>query len=168
MLVFVPWHHSGELVAAGIAAALICAGLIVALMPLLQRYALARPNARSSHVVPTPQGGGIAVVIAMSVVVIPAMLLTDTASLGQLWVLLGAAAFLAVVGAVDDIRTIEALPRLILQFVAVGVVVVYLPEELRVIPLMPLWLERILLIVAGVWAVNLVNFMDGIDWITVT
>ena len=30
-----------------IAAALICAGLIVMLQPLLRRYALARPNARS-------------------------------------------------------------------------------------------------------------------------
>jgi UDP-N-acetylmuramyl pentapeptide phosphotransferase/UDP-N-acetylglucosamine-1-phosphate transferase len=31
----------------------------------------------------------------------------------------------------------------------------------------PLWLERGLAVVAGVWFVNLVNFMDGIDWITV-
>ncbi|HWL03519.1 MAG TPA: glycosyl transferase, partial [Xanthobacteraceae bacterium] len=31
-------------------------GLIVLLKPLLQRYALARPNARSSHTIPTPQG----------------------------------------------------------------------------------------------------------------
>ena len=42
-------------------AALLCAGLILLLKPLLQRYALARPNARSSHRVPTPQGGGIAI-----------------------------------------------------------------------------------------------------------
>src|SRR5690349_8646234 len=32
--------------------------------PLFRRYALARPNARSSHREPTPQGGGIAVVTA--------------------------------------------------------------------------------------------------------
>ncbi len=64
MSAFTPWHHFGELAAVGLVAALICAGLIVALMPMLQRYALARPNARSSHVVPTPQGGGIAVVAA--------------------------------------------------------------------------------------------------------
>src|ERR1700755_1368857 len=40
------------------------AGLIVVLRPLLLRYALARPNARSSHSQPTPQGGGIAVLAA--------------------------------------------------------------------------------------------------------
>lgn len=39
-------------------AAALSAGLILRLRPLLQRYALARPNARSSHTVPTPQGAG--------------------------------------------------------------------------------------------------------------
>ena len=45
-------------------AAVTCAILIVVLYPWLARYALARPNARSSHRTPTPQGGGIAVVAA--------------------------------------------------------------------------------------------------------
>jgi UDP-N-acetylmuramyl pentapeptide phosphotransferase/UDP-N-acetylglucosamine-1-phosphate transferase len=39
-------------------------GLIFALRPQFARYAMARPNARSSHKLPTPQGGGIAVVAA--------------------------------------------------------------------------------------------------------
>src|SRR5690242_21905514 len=47
-----------------LAAALLCAAIIILLRPLLQRYALARPNARSSHVNPTPQGAGIAVITA--------------------------------------------------------------------------------------------------------
>src|SRR6202000_855381 len=46
------------------AAALLSAGIIPAIMPLLQRYALARPHARSSHRIPTPQGAGIAVIAA--------------------------------------------------------------------------------------------------------
>ena len=49
---------------AGPLAAALSASLIVRLRPLLVRYALARPNARSSHTEPTPQGGGIAVVAA--------------------------------------------------------------------------------------------------------
>ncbi len=44
------------------AAAVLSALLIVALGPWLARYAVAKPNARSSHKVPTPQGGGIAVI----------------------------------------------------------------------------------------------------------
>src|SRR5258708_9270449 len=57
-------HRAALALAIPVAAALICAGLIVLLRPLLARYALARPNARSSHVTPTPQGGGIAVIAA--------------------------------------------------------------------------------------------------------
>ena len=49
-------------------AAVICAVVIVLLRPVLQRYALARPNARSSHKIPTPQGAGIAVIGATLVV----------------------------------------------------------------------------------------------------
>ena len=50
-----------------ILAALLSALLIVALYPWLKRYALAKPNARSSHRTPTPQGGGIAVIAATMV-----------------------------------------------------------------------------------------------------
>ena len=46
------------------ASAALCAILILLLRPVLERYALARPNARSSHAVPTPQGGGMAVIAA--------------------------------------------------------------------------------------------------------
>ena len=52
--------------------ALLAFGLSLALMvllrPWLSRYAMARPNARSSHRDPTPQGGGMAVVSATFVV----------------------------------------------------------------------------------------------------
>ena len=33
--------------------------------------------------------------------------------------------------------------------------------------MLPWWLERALLVLGGLWFVNLVNFMDGIDWMTV-
>ena len=45
-------------------AAVLSAGLILLLSPWLKAYALARPNARSSHREPTPQGGGAAVIVA--------------------------------------------------------------------------------------------------------
>jgi UDP-N-acetylmuramyl pentapeptide phosphotransferase/UDP-N-acetylglucosamine-1-phosphate transferase len=74
---------------------------------------------------------------------------------------------MACIGAVDDIRSIEVLPRLLLQAVAVAVTIYALPDDLRVVSIMPWWLERTLLFVGGLWFVNLVNFMDGIDWMTV-
>src|SRR5262249_40073059 len=53
------------------------------------------------------------------------------------------------------------------QTLAVAVVVAALPAELRVVSPLPWWLERALLGVAALWFINLVNFMDGIDWMTV-
>ena len=45
---------------AAVLAALLSAVLILVTRPLLLRHALANPNARSSHRIPTPQGAGIA------------------------------------------------------------------------------------------------------------
>jgi UDP-N-acetylmuramyl pentapeptide phosphotransferase/UDP-N-acetylglucosamine-1-phosphate transferase len=54
-----------------------------------------------------------------------------------------------------------------LQAVGVAIVLAALPGELRVVPFLPYWLERALLGLAILWLVNLTNFMDGIDWMTV-
>jgi len=146
------------------AAALLSAGIIPAIMPLLQRYALARPNARSSHRIPTPQGAGIAVISAtLAVAGTCAVVLGLSAPVA----LFGATIFIALVGMADDIRSIPVLPRLLLQAAAVGAILYFAPTELRIIPACPLWIERAFLLVAGLWFVNLVNFMDGLDLITV-
>ena len=51
-----------------VAAAMLSAVTTWALLPWLLRHALAKPNARSSHRIPTPQGAGIAVIGATLVV----------------------------------------------------------------------------------------------------
>ncbi|HEY8564449.1 MAG TPA: glycosyl transferase [Beijerinckiaceae bacterium] len=158
--------HATILVLACAASALLCAGLIVILRPLLQRYALARPNARSSHRVPTPQGGGIAVIGATILVVGLVLALGGPGSLRELGVVALAAAALAVVGAVDDIRPLSPALRLVLQTVAVAAAVTVAGD--RIAPeAVPRPVEWAFLVLAGVWFVNLVNFMDGLDWITV-
>jgi UDP-N-acetylmuramyl pentapeptide phosphotransferase/UDP-N-acetylglucosamine-1-phosphate transferase len=152
------------------AAAAACAGLIVLLRPVLERYALARPNARSAHNKPTPQGGGIAVVgttLVLTLIVFATEASFGRAALQDVAPVMVAAILLALVGMVDDVRAVEALPRLLLQFVAVATVIAALPDEARVATFIPFWVERALLLLAGVWFVNLVNFMDGIDWMTV-
>jgi UDP-N-acetylmuramyl pentapeptide phosphotransferase/UDP-N-acetylglucosamine-1-phosphate transferase len=152
-----------------VVAAAMSAALIMVLRPLLVRYALARPNARSSHREPTPQGGGIAVVTAalaalwLGVALSPAGLATGV----QLPALTVAALTLALTGAVDDIRGLGAAPRLVLQAIAVGAVLAALPESFSIIPQVPRPLELTIVLLGGVWFVNLVNFMDGIDWLTV-
>jgi UDP-N-acetylmuramyl pentapeptide phosphotransferase/UDP-N-acetylglucosamine-1-phosphate transferase len=150
-------------------AGLATAGLIVLMGPLFARYALARPNARSSHEAPTPQGGGVAVVLG-GFMALAAIALLDPAArapLAGLMPLAVAVMMLTAVGVADDIFSLAPLPRLALQAVAVIAAVATLPAELRALPVVPLAVERGVEIVAMLWFVNLVNFMDGIDWITV-
>ena len=145
-------------------------GLMLLLRPWLERYAMVRPNARSSHYQPTPQGGGIAVVMATLVVAWGAVVLSPTLlhnQAGQFLAVTAATALLAVVGAIDDIRPLPAAARLALQCIGVGAVITALPNELQILPHVPWSMERACLLLAGVWFVNLVNFMDGIDWMTV-
>ena len=150
-------------------AALVSAGLILLLRPLLARYALAPPNARSSHRVPTPQGGGIAVVGATLAVAVAMLGMPDRmGSFGfELAWLFGATAAIALVGAVDDLRSLSPGLRLALQAAAVSAVVLAASGSTRLVPGIPLALEHALAIIAGIWFVNLVNFMDGLDWLTV-
>jgi UDP-N-acetylmuramyl pentapeptide phosphotransferase/UDP-N-acetylglucosamine-1-phosphate transferase len=159
------WALRGGAVA--VFAAFVCAALIVILQPLLRRYALAKPNARSSHRQPTPQGGGIAV-LAATIAASAFGLFSLGASLATpLVVAFAAAIVMAGVGAADDIRPLAVAPRLALQALAVAAVIYALPEQLRTAPFLPWWIERLALFLGGLWFVNLVNFMDGIDWMTV-
>ena len=152
-----------------LAACAICYVLLLLLKPVLGRYALAKPNARSSHKSPTPQGGGIAVVAATIAAVSAAVVLYPTV-FNELWRLaavLAAAIGLAAVGIADDVRPIGSLPRLLLQAAAVAILLTSLPTDLHVFAVLPWWIERALMFGALLWFVNLVNFMDGIDWMTV-
>jgi len=153
-----------------VVACLLSFGLAVALRPWFMRYAMARPNARSSHRTPTPQGGGIAVVTATLAAAWGATLLSPVLlqSHGSQWIAVTVATvLLAVVGAVDDVRPLPELVRLGAQFIAVGAVIAALPSDFQIVPELPHWLERGCLLLGGVWLVNLVNFMDGVDWMTV-
>jgi UDP-N-acetylmuramyl pentapeptide phosphotransferase/UDP-N-acetylglucosamine-1-phosphate transferase len=152
-----------------LSAAVASAALIVALRPLFMRYAMARPNARSSHAVPTPQGGGAAVIIAVIVTLGLAGMFgaVDRAALADLMPLGAGVVLLTATGAIDDMFAVPVAPRLALQAIAVIVVVAAMPAELRVAPALPLAIERAAEIVAGLCLVNFTNFMDGIDWMTV-
>ena len=155
--------------AAFVIALALSVAIILAIRPLLERIALAKPNARSSHTMPTPQGGGIAVIAAT--IIASAGVLTLSASPASapasLLPLLASVIVIAAVGAADDIRPIGVAPRFFLQTFSVALVIFALPGELRVAPSMPIFIERLLLTVGGLWFVNLVNFMDGLDWMTV-
>ena len=69
----------------------VVAVLALLLTWLLRRYALARsiidmPTARSSHTIPTPRGGGVAIVISF-LISLPLLLMWDVVASNTLWAL---------------------------------------------------------------------------------
>lgn len=149
-----------------------CAGLstllILALKPLLVRFLLARPNARSSHTIATPQGAGLAVMASVLAGCALGLFLWAQEPRPSLVPVLAIAVALTILGALDDAHALPVSWRLIGQTLASLVLVASLPEGFQLFPgLMPLVVERALMVVAVVWFVNAVNFLDGLDWMTV-
>jgi UDP-N-acetylmuramyl pentapeptide phosphotransferase/UDP-N-acetylglucosamine-1-phosphate transferase len=154
------WWVSG---AFGLETILYAMVLTAAGLPLFRRYALARPNARSSHTIPIPQGGGLAIILAILLSLLwQGKLLMGG---GLSWVMAGMV-LLALIGAVDDILVLPVLPRLSGQLIAVAMAIHGSAAGGQIFPVLPYGLEFVLLVVAGAWFVNLTNFMDGIDGIT--
>ena len=143
----------------------IAVGFIVAiaLVPLTMRVLRAgsmldAPNSRSSHKVVTPRGAGIAQVPAMTV----AFLAAGPVPLAAWVSVLGFSA----IGVADDIRSLGARRRLVLQAVVATVAVYLLVTSVaRSLPL-----SVVLCIAASgmlIAIVNATNFMDGINGISV-
>ena len=156
------------LLPAAVLAASLSSLLTWAIRPLLLRHVLANPNARSSHRIPTPQGGGTAVIAATLIVAGVVIAYVNSFNFTAVpLTLFCATIFIALVGMADDVKSIPVLPRLLLQAAAVGAIILAAPAEARIVPACPLWIERGLVLLAGLWFVNLVNFMDGLDLMTV-
>ncbi|HZJ13269.1 MAG TPA: glycosyl transferase, partial [Methyloceanibacter sp.] len=86
----------------------------------------------------------------------------------RLIAVLVAAAGLTLLGAIDDALTLSVSSRLTGQVLAAIVVVGTLPEGFRLFPsLMPAGAEDVLMVLGIVWFANAVNFLDGLDWMTV-
>lgn len=130
--------------------------LLVYFLPRLGWFDV--PVDRSNHQAPTPRGGGIAVSLAAT-----AFLLTAGADAHMAW----AAIFLAIVSLIDDVKGLAIRPRLAAQFLAIAYGYYALADHSISQGLLPLWAEAPLVALAWVWFINLYNFMDGIDGITV-
>lgn len=129
------------------------------------------PNARSAHSSPIPRGGGIAVVLSVSLVL--GFLALQRALDPEFFLAVGAGGFaVAIVGYVDDRHQLSPLVRLAVHTAAAiwavwwlgGLSAVQFGE--RVVDLG--WFGDVLGVVGIVWALNLFNFMDGIDGIAAT
>ena len=125
------------------------------------------PNARSSHVRPTPRGGGIGIIGGAWIGLLIA--LKDVRD-PSVWTVLLCATFVSLVGLADDVWSLSPGFRLAAQTTAAAVVVAStghlqslpLPAPLSC-PVDPPVLGQILSVLWIVAVTNFYNFMDGID-----
>lgn len=138
----------------------------------LRQYALKKhvliddPNQRSSHSLPTPRGGGIAIVLAFCSVFV---LFEYTERPMFLFSVLGAGVLVAAVGFFDDLKSLSPRIRLVGHLLAAVLII----SGLGGVPPIKIFGWHIsetlfgygLAVLAVVWMINLFNFMDGIDGI---
>jgi len=150
--------------------------LLAALLTLIIRRSALRkqlldiPNDRSLHTVPTPRGGGAAIVLVFIAAII-ALMATDYVETKNAMILIGCGSLVALTGFLDDRQLLShARSRLALHFVAAVIAV----SALGGLPTLPVFgtdvnlgiIGGILATVYLVWLLNLFNFMDGIDGIS--
>jgi Fuc2NAc and GlcNAc transferase len=145
-------------------AALVVAWLVTRAMcrvaPALGLVAV--PNDRSSHSRAIPRAGGVAIVCAVSgAFAILAAVGELPSDLFHVFVTGGCA--VALLGLIDDRLGLPPLVRLVIHIFVAGWAVTWLYGP----PTFPMQaasvLQDVALVLAVVWALNLFNFMDGID-----
>ncbi|MDB6047655.1 MAG: glycosyl transferase [Pseudomonas sp.] len=149
-------------------------GIIALLLTwILRRYALQRsvldiPNARSSHTIPTPRGGGVAIVVSFLISLF-LLAMEGEVPWNVTWALGGSGAVVAILGFLDDHGHIAARWRLLGHFSAALWVLLWLggvpPINVLGITIQLSWVGDTLGVLYLVWLLNLYNFMDGIDGI---
>lgn len=137
---------------------------------LVRRYAMSRelldhPNERSSHLIATPRGGGVAIVVAfLAGLLISENAVTDPTTIALFISGIGVAA----VGFADDHGHIPARWRLLAHFSCAAWILFWIGTpriEWLGITVDLGGLGIVLVLVYLVWMLNLYNFMDGIDGI---
>jgi Fuc2NAc and GlcNAc transferase len=147
--------------------------LSFALTAGLRRYALSRslmdiPNARSSHSVPTPRGGGVSIVVSFLGALV-FLYVQGSFDSSAFYGVLGSTVAVAAIGFLDDHGHIPARWRLLGHFAAAAWGLFWLgglpAVEILGHRLNLGWVGHVLGMLYLVWMLNLYNFMDGIDGI---
>jgi UDP-GlcNAc:undecaprenyl-phosphate GlcNAc-1-phosphate transferase len=163
----------------------VSAGVTGVMRRLAPRWGLLdQPNARKVHVIPTPLGGGVGILLGVVLPLaavqaaawwfgragtLPGWLpkeLTENlqgvgARTGQLWCIVAAGMIISALGMVDDLRALRWFPKLIVQFVVAGGLVaggvratVFVEWPAVGAVLSVLWIVTL---------INSLNFLDNMD-----
>ena len=133
----------------------------------LKKNIIDNPNERSSHSIPTPRGGGVAVVISY-LLALGLLIYSNDISVHIGVTVIAAGFIIALLGFLDDHGHINSMLRLAIHFmVAIGVVISLGGfAEVAILNGIQLgFFANIIAVLFLVWLLNLYNFMDGINGI---
>ncbi len=123
------------------------------------------PNERSSHTVPTPRGGGIAIALTWFISI--TLMYYFHQIEGSLYLALISGLLLSIISLVDDIYTLKNKPRLLVQAIVAGLGLYFVggfnEVDLGFVVFTNAYVLNILAFITIVWFINLFNFIDGID-----
>ncbi len=123
------------------------------------------PNKRSSHDIPTPRGGGLAIVIAWFTG-ITFFFFLDAIERRLFYTFLSGI-ILAIAGLIDDVYTLKPGIRLLAQSATAILAIFFLgkinPVQIGSFEISSPLLLYPLIIIGIVWFINLFNFLDGTD-----
>ena len=120
------------------------------------------PNERSSHTVPTPRGGGLAIIIVFYV----GLLYFHDSIESKLFYALLCSLPIALVSLLDDVYTLSSKIRFFVQSASTVMALYFLGGVISIdLILFELhgWWLNIIAFFTMVWLTNLYNFLDGID-----
>ena len=125
------------------------------------------PNARSSHLLPTPHGGGAPMLLAFGLGLLLAQYWVGTWPLLYLQ-LSGIALLLMLLGIADDLWSLSVRLRFGIYGLSCLAAVVFIVPPPATASVLTVALLMVAATLAMLWLVNLFNFMDGIDGIAAT
>jgi len=136
---------------------------------IIKNYAIKKsivdiPNARSSHTIPTPRGGGLAIITTFYIGISYFYYLDEITS--KLFFLLLSSLPIVIISLIDDLITLSSKIRMLIQLLS-SIFAVYILGGVTSIDFILFevsgWWINIFVVLAIVWITNLYNFLDGID-----
>lgn len=141
--------------------------LSIVLTYLIREYTLKKsildiPNERSSHLIPTPRGGGLAIIITFYIGVFIFKNYIDK----ELFLALFTALPIVIISLIDDIHPLSSKVRLAVQSFS-AILAIYILGGVNTIDFtlfqLNSWWLNIVAFFSILWLTNLYNFLDGID-----
>lgn len=131
----------------------------------IRKSILDLPNDRSSHSIPTPRGGGVAIVVVWFLGLFYFYILKK-ADAKLIYALLSGFP-IAVIGFLDDLTGLKANIRFTIQLISASTALCFL-GGLQSVHFLSIYISNSILlslfgVMAIVWFTNLFNFLDGID-----